>query len=127
MKLLQVLVNEKRQTINRGTVGYLYDRKSNCKTNCKNFYIINPSCFSGHEHLNVLKDVNLQLAQRLPRHEERIEKVQKFLNSLKQRQEKQKENLERKRQLLKKVIRVATKQLIQYIFPLGQVDSATER
>ena len=82
---------------------------------------------TGRQHLVVLKDVNLQLALRLPKHEERIEKVQKFITTLKIKQEKQKEILERKRQLLKKDIRTATRQLIQYIFPLGLVDSSAER
>lgn len=69
-----------------------------------------------------MKEVNSQLALRLPRHEERVEKLHRFVVTLKVKQEKQKETVERKRQQLKKVIRIAAKQLIQYIFPLTQVE-----
>ncbi|OAD53311.1 Beclin 1-associated autophagy-related key regulator [Eufriesea mexicana] len=92
VKLLQSLVNETRQSINRG-----------------------------NQRLNVLKDVNSQLALRLPRHEERVEKLHRYVTGLKAKQEKQKEAVDRKRQQLKKVIRTAAKQLIQYIFPLSKV------
>ncbi|XP_012272114.1 beclin 1-associated autophagy-related key regulator isoform X2 [Orussus abietinus] len=91
VRLLQSLVNETRQSINRG-----------------------------NQHLNILKDVNSQLALRLPRHEERVQKVHKFVTGLMVKQEKQ-EAVERKRQQLKKVIRTAAKQLVQYIFPLSEV------
>ncbi|XP_063994053.1 beclin 1-associated autophagy-related key regulator isoform X2 [Diachasmimorpha longicaudata] len=80
------------------------------------------SLFRGHQRLNILKDANLQLVLRLPRHEERVEKLQKYVNGLKMKQEKQKEAVDRKRQQLKKVIRTAAKQLIQYIFPLSKVE-----
>ncbi|KOC65641.1 Beclin 1-associated autophagy-related key regulator [Habropoda laboriosa] len=92
VRLLQSLVNETRQSINRG-----------------------------NQRLNVLKDVNSQLALRLPRHEERVEKLHQYVTGLRARQEKQKEAVDRKRQQLKKVIRTAAKQLIQYIFPLSKV------
>lgn len=92
VRLLQLLVNETRQSINRG-----------------------------NQRLNILKDVNSQLALRLPRHEERVEKLHRYVNGLCIKQEKQKEAVDRKRQQLKKVIRTAAKQLIQYIFPLSQV------
>lgn len=59
---------------------------------------------------------------RLPRHEERVEKLHRFVTGLKIKQEKQREAVDRKRQQLKKVIRIAAKQLIQYIFPLSQVE-----
>nr|XP_012154072.1 PREDICTED: beclin 1-associated autophagy-related key regulator isoform X4 [Megachile rotundata] len=92
VRLLQSLVNETRQSINRG-----------------------------NQRLNVLKDVNSQLALRLPRHEERVEELHRYVNGLRAKQEKQKQAVDRKRQQLKKVIRTATKQLIQYIFPLSKV------
>ncbi|XP_024938914.1 beclin 1-associated autophagy-related key regulator isoform X2 [Cephus cinctus] len=92
VRLLQSLVNETRQSINRG-----------------------------NQRLNILKDVNSQLALRLPRHEERVEKLHHFVAGLRVKQGKQKEAVDRKRQQLKKVIRTAAKQLIQYIFPLTQV------
>lgn len=69
-----------------------------------------------------MNEVNSQLALRLPRHEERVEKINRYVVQLKGKQEKQKETVERKRQQLKKVIRIAAKQLIQYIFPLTQVE-----
>ncbi|XP_033192765.1 beclin 1-associated autophagy-related key regulator isoform X1 [Bombus vosnesenskii] len=92
VRLLQSLVNETRQSINRG-----------------------------NQRLNILKDVNSQLALRLPRHEERVEKLHRYVTGLRAKQEKQKEAVDRKRQQLKKVIRTAAKQLIQYIFPLSKV------
>ncbi|KZC11185.1 PREDICTED: beclin 1-associated autophagy-related key regulator [Dufourea novaeangliae] len=92
VRILQSLVNETRQSINRG-----------------------------NQRLNVLKDVNSQLALRLPRHEERVEKLHRYVTGLRAKQEKQKEAVDRKRQQLKKVIRTAAKQLIQYIFPLSKV------
>ncbi|XP_076638474.1 autophagy related protein 14 [Colletes latitarsis] len=95
VRLLQSLVNETRQSINRG-----------------------------NQRLNVLKDVNSQLALRLPRHEERVEKLHRYVTGLRAKQEKQKEAVDRKRQQLKKVIRTAAKQLIQYIFPLSKVQSS---
>ncbi|XP_043478016.1 beclin 1-associated autophagy-related key regulator isoform X1 [Leptopilina heterotoma] len=93
IKLLQLLVNETKQSINRD-----------------------------NQRLHVLNEVNSQLALRLPRHEERVEKINRYVVQLKGKQEKQKETVERKRQQLKKVIRIAAKQLIQYIFPLTQVE-----
>ncbi|KAH0952400.1 hypothetical protein HN011_010263 [Eciton burchellii] len=92
IRLLQSLVNETRQSINRG-----------------------------NEQLDVLKDINSQLILRLPRHEDRIEKLHRIVNGLKVRQEKQKELVENEREQLKKVIRIAAEQLIQYIFPLSKV------
>ncbi|XP_043508543.1 beclin 1-associated autophagy-related key regulator isoform X2 [Frieseomelitta varia] len=92
IRLLQSLVNETRQSINRG-----------------------------NQRLNVLKDVNSQLALRLPRHEERVEKLHKYVTGLKAKQEKQKETVDRKRQQLKKIIRTAAKQLIKYIFPISEL------
>ncbi|KAK9309470.1 hypothetical protein QLX08_000941 [Tetragonisca angustula] len=92
VRLLQSLVNETRQSINRG-----------------------------NQRLNVLKDVNSQLALRLPRHEERVEKLHKYVTGLKAKQEKQKETVDRKRQQLKKIIRTAAKQLIKYIFPISEL------
>ncbi|XP_012216786.1 beclin 1-associated autophagy-related key regulator isoform X2 [Linepithema humile] len=92
VRLLQSLVNETRQSINRG-----------------------------NQRLNVLKDVNSQLTLRMPKHEERIDKIHRYVISLKGKQEKQKEAVDRKREQLKKVIRTAAKQLIQYIFPLSKV------
>lgn len=71
--------------------------------------------------MNILKDVNSQLTLRVPRHEDRIEKLHRYVNGLKVKQEKQKEAVDRKREQLKKVIRTAAKQLIQYIFPLSKV------
>jgi len=68
-----------------------------------------------------LKDINSQLILRLPRHEDRIEKLHYIVNGLKIRQEKQKELVENEREQLKKVIRTAAEQLIQYIFPLSKV------
>ncbi|XP_015117644.1 beclin 1-associated autophagy-related key regulator [Diachasma alloeum] len=94
VKLLHTLVNETKQSLSRG-----------------------------HQRLNVLKDANSQLVLRLPRHEERVEKLHKYVNGLKMKQEKQKEAVDRKRQQLKKIIRIAAKQLIQYIFPLSQVEA----
>ncbi|XP_033216682.1 beclin 1-associated autophagy-related key regulator [Belonocnema kinseyi] len=93
VKRLHSLVNETKQSINRG-----------------------------NQRLTVLKDVNKELTIRLPRHEERVEKLHRIVFGLKVKQEKQKETAERKRQQLKKVIRTAAKQLIQYIFPLTQVE-----
>ncbi|XP_076288970.1 autophagy related protein 14 isoform X1 [Lasioglossum baleicum] len=92
VRLLQSLVNETKQSINRG-----------------------------NQRLNVLKDVNSQVALRLPKHEERVERLHRHVTGLRAKQEKQKEAVDRKRQQLKKVIRTATKQLIQYIFPLSTV------
>ncbi|XP_054010557.1 beclin 1-associated autophagy-related key regulator [Hylaeus anthracinus] len=92
VRLLQSLVNESRQSISRG-----------------------------NQRLNILKDVNSQLALRLPRHEERVEKLHRYVTGLRAKQEKQKEAVDRKRQQLKKIIRTAAKQLIQYIFPLSKV------
>lgn len=92
VRLLQSLVNETKQSINRG-----------------------------NQRLNILKDVNSQLTLRVPRHEDRIEKLHRYVNGLKAKQEKQKEAVDRKREQLKKVIRTAAKQLIQYIFPLSKV------
>ncbi|XP_034192924.1 autophagy related protein 14 isoform X5 [Osmia lignaria lignaria] len=92
VRLLQSLVSETRQSINRG-----------------------------NQRLNVLKDVNSQLALRLPRHEERVEELHRYVVGLIIKQEKQKQAVDRKRQQLKKVIRIAAKQLIQYIFPLSKV------
>ncbi|TGZ57028.1 Beclin 1-associated autophagy-related key regulator [Temnothorax longispinosus] len=92
VRLLQSLVNETKQSI-----------------------------FRGQQRLDVLKDVNHQLGFRVPRHEDRIEKLHRYVNGLKVKQEKQKEAVDRKREQLKKVIRTAAKQLIQYIFPLSKV------
>lgn len=78
--------------------------------------------YTGNQRLNALKDVNSQLVLRLPRHEERVEKLHRFVIGLKMKQEKQREAVDRKRQQLKKVIRIAAKQLVQYIFPLCQVE-----
>ncbi|XP_034192923.1 autophagy related protein 14 isoform X4 [Osmia lignaria lignaria] len=61
------------------------------------------------------------LALRLPRHEERVEELHRYVVGLIIKQEKQKQAVDRKRQQLKKVIRIAAKQLIQYIFPLSKV------
>lgn len=72
--------------------------------------------------MNILKVVNSQLVLKLPKHEEQVEKLRKHVIELKVKQEKQKESVERKRHQLKKVIRTAAKQLIQYIFPLSQVE-----
>ena len=58
---------------------------------------------------------------RLPRHEERVEKLHKYVTGLKAKQEKQKETVDRKRQQLKKIIRTAAKQLIKYIFPISEL------
>lgn len=77
--------------------------------------------YIGNQRLNVLKDVNSQLTLRMPKHEERIDKIHRYVISLKGKQEKQKEAVDRKREQLKKVIRTAAKQLIQYIFPLSKV------
>ena len=77
---------------------------------------------AGNQRLTVLKDVNKELTVRLPRHEERVEKVHGMVSKLKVKQDKQKETVERKRQQLKRVIRTASKQLVQYIFPLSQVE-----
>ncbi|KAK0095124.1 hypothetical protein PV326_009180 [Microctonus aethiopoides] len=93
VRLLQTLVNETKQNINKG-----------------------------NQRLNALKDVNSQLVLRLPRHEERVEKLHRFVIGLKMKQEKQREAVDKKRQQLKKVIRIAAKQLVQYIFPLCQVE-----
>ncbi|XP_034942631.1 beclin 1-associated autophagy-related key regulator [Chelonus insularis] len=93
VRLLQALVNETKQSI-----------------------------YKGNQRLNVLKDINSQLVQRLPKHEERVEKLHRYVNNLKIKQEKKREDVDRKRQQLKKVIRAAAKQLVQYIFPLSQVE-----
>ncbi|KAF7990810.1 hypothetical protein HCN44_000615 [Aphidius gifuensis] len=95
IRLLYILVNETKQSINRG-----------------------------NQCLNYLKDSNSQLALRLPRHEERVEKLHKYVIGLKIKQEKQREFVEKKKQHLKKIIRTAAKQMIQYIFPLCQVESS---
>lgn len=89
----------------------------------KQFYSIHLSnlLYIGNQRLNVLKDVNSQLTLRIPKHEERIDKIHRYVISLKGKQEKQKEAVDRKREQLKKVIRTAAKQLIQYIFPLSKV------
>lgn len=71
-----------------------------------------------------MKDSNSQLALRLPRHEERVEKLHKYVIGLKIKQEKQRDFVEKKKQHLKKIIRTAAKQMIQYIFPLCQVESS---
>ncbi|XP_043273429.1 beclin 1-associated autophagy-related key regulator [Venturia canescens] len=92
VRLLQILVNETKQNINRG-----------------------------HQRLNVLKDVNSQLVLRLPRHEERIDKLYKFVEDLKVLQVQKKDAVERKRLKLKKFVRAAARQLTEYIFPLRQV------
>lgn len=76
---------------------------------------------SGNQRLNILKDGNSQLSQRKPRHEERVERLHCFVNSLKAKQERQLEAVDRKREQLKYVIRTAVSQLIQYIFPLSRV------
>lgn len=76
---------------------------------------------TGHQRLNVLKDVNSQLVLRLPRHEERIEKLYKFVEDLKVLQVQKKDAVERKRLKLKKFVRAAARQLTEYIFPLRQV------
>ncbi|XP_011305651.1 beclin 1-associated autophagy-related key regulator isoform X2 [Fopius arisanus] len=94
VKLLHTLVNETKQSLSKG-----------------------------HQRLNILKDANSQMALRLPRDEERVEKLRKFVNGLKMKQEKQKEGVDRKRQQLKRVIRIAAKQLTQYIFPLNEVET----
>lgn len=86
---------------------------------CINYLIFN--YIIGNQRLNILKDVNSQLTLRVPRHEDRIEKLHRYVNGLKVKQEKQKEAVDRKREQLKKVIRTAAKQLIQYIFPLSKV------
>jgi hypothetical protein len=77
---------------------------------------------TGNQRLNILKEVNSQIVLKLPRHEEQVEKLRRRVIDLKVKHEKQKESVERKRQQLKKVIRIAAKQLIQYIFPLSQVE-----
>ncbi|XP_011496345.1 PREDICTED: beclin 1-associated autophagy-related key regulator isoform X2 [Ceratosolen solmsi marchali] len=76
----------------------------------------------GNQRLHILKEVNSQIVLKLPRHEEQVEKLRRCVIDLKVRHERQKESVERKRQQLKKVIRIAAKQLIQYIFPLSQVE-----
>lgn len=78
--------------------------------------------FAGNQRLGILKEVNSQITPKLPRHEEQIEKIRRRVIEIRVRHEKQKETVERKRQQLKKVIRTAAKQLIQYIFPLSQVE-----
>ncbi|XP_032664663.1 beclin 1-associated autophagy-related key regulator isoform X2 [Odontomachus brunneus] len=92
VRLLQSLVNETKQSIHRG-----------------------------NQRLNILKDSNSQLIQRLPRHEERVEKLHCYVSSLKAKREKQQEAVDRKREQLKNVIRTTISQLIQYIFPLSRV------
>ncbi|EZA61339.1 Beclin 1-associated autophagy-related key regulator [Ooceraea biroi] len=92
LRLLQSLVNETRQSIDKG-----------------------------NEQLGILKDINSQLILRLPRQEDRIEKLQRIVSGLRAKQEKQREAVNREREQLKKVIRTAAKQLIQYIFPLSKV------
>ncbi|EFN82376.1 beclin 1-associated autophagy-related key regulator [Harpegnathos saltator] len=79
------------------------------------------SIFKGDQCLNILKDNNSQLIQRLPRHEERVEKLHYIVSGLKVKREKQQEAVDRKREQLKNVIRTAVSQLIQYIFPLSRV------
>lgn len=117
MRLLQSLVNETRQSISRGEI------KSVINGTYSEHFLINYLIFLhvGNQRLNVLKDVNSQLTLRVPRHEDRIEKLHRYVNGLKVKQEKQKEAVDRKREQLKKVIRTAAKQLIQYIFPLSKV------
>lgn len=78
--------------------------------------------FTGNQRLNILKEVNNQIASKFTRHEENIEKIRKRVTDLKVKQERQKESVERKRLQLKKVIRTAAKQLIKYIFPLSIVE-----
>ncbi|XP_057337203.1 beclin 1-associated autophagy-related key regulator isoform X1 [Microplitis mediator] len=94
VRLLQSLINETKQSINKG-----------------------------NERLNILKDANSQIVQRLPRHENRVERVHEFIGELKNKQEKQRGNVDRKRKRLKRVIRTAARQLVQYIFPLCQVEA----
>lgn len=117
MRLLQSLVNETRQSISRGEI------KSVISGTYSEHFLINYLIFLyvGNQRLNILKDVNSQLTLRVPRHEDRIEKLHRYVNGLKVKQEKQKEAVDRKREQLKKVIRTAAKQLIQYIFPLSKV------
>uniref|UniRef100_A0ABD2X1I5 Beclin 1-associated autophagy-related key regulator n=1 Tax=Trichogramma kaykai TaxID=54128 RepID=A0ABD2X1I5_9HYME len=76
----------------------------------------------GNQRLSVLKENNSQLDLKMPKHEEQIEKLRKRVTELKVKQERQKESVEKKRLQLKKAIRIAAKQLIEYIFPLSQVD-----
>lgn len=76
----------------------------------------------GNQHLLELREINSQIDSRLPKHEERVEKIRKLVMDQKAKQEKHKESMERKRQQLKKVIRTATRHLIKYIFPLGKVE-----
>lgn len=118
MRLLQSLVNETRQSISRGR----YSKSVMILGLIISFinYLIS-FLHVGNQRLNVLKDVNSQLTLRVPRHEDRIEKLHRYVNGLKVKQEKQKEAVDRKREQLKKVIRTAAKQLIQYIFPLSKV------
>ncbi|XP_046607390.1 beclin 1-associated autophagy-related key regulator [Neodiprion virginianus] len=92
IRLVQSLVNETKQNIN-----------------------------TGNQRLNILKDVNAQLALRLPRHEDRVDKLQRYVIGIRAKQEKEREAVERKKQLHKKVVRMATQQLIDYIFPISQI------
>ena len=78
--------------------------------------------FAGNQNLTVLKENNSKVISSLPKHEEQVEKLSKRVIDLKVKQEKQKDSVEKKRQHLKKVVKTAAKQLIQYIFPLSQVD-----
>ncbi|XP_066589797.1 beclin 1-associated autophagy-related key regulator [Prorops nasuta] len=72
--------------------------------------------------LRTIEEVNKQLSMRMPRHEERVEKLSRYVSGLRAKQEKQKEAVNRRRQQIKKVIRVAAKQLVKYIFPLTQLE-----
>ncbi|KAL6252082.1 hypothetical protein P5V15_015065 [Pogonomyrmex californicus] len=70
---------------------------------------------------SLVNETRQSINREKPRHEDRIEKLHRYVNGLKVKQEKQKEAVERKREQLKKVIKTAAKQLIQYIFPLSKI------
>ncbi|XP_015173689.1 PREDICTED: beclin 1-associated autophagy-related key regulator isoform X1 [Polistes dominula] len=82
------------------------------------------SISNGNKRLNSLKDKNSKLALKISKDEEKIEKLHKLATTMCLKQEKHKEAVDRQRQQLKRVIRIAAKQLIQYIFPLSQVQSS---
>lgn len=72
--------------------------------------------------MKTLNDANSQVALRLPQHEDRVQKLHKYVHNFRMKQEKQRDVVERKKQQLRKVIKTAASQLIEYIFPLFQVE-----
>ncbi|XP_047116573.1 beclin 1-associated autophagy-related key regulator [Schistocerca piceifrons] len=78
----------------------------------------------GRNDVAALIETNKQRADRLPRYEERVCRLQQFVANLSEDVEERRQSLQKIQDELKHVIRSSIQQLVQYIFPIAQVPSA---